>query len=221
MYYKCRCKDCSMVFDVADESTRPSIPLCADCGDADCDINGKEPCRVKWDSPPTIQPSRETVTIPVKEEPRGCAVGKGGDVALVDTASAEMTQEISRVSMKTRWERFKAWRPWKALGMLVIVSILGACEGDGLTTTQEASACPEGQAPASAWGGTCQPTDPAWWPLIGPMRSDCPFGWGPSPVTTDPTQPFWTCVCEQGCGPCPDGWHKAGEWGATCERDAP
>lgn len=45
----------------------------------------------------------------------------------------------------------------------------------------------------------------------------CPYGWGPAP--TDSTLVAWTCFCEQSCGPCPDGWHKAGPWLATCERD--
>ena len=47
--------------------------------------------------------------------------------------------------------------------------------------------------------------------------SACPIGWAPFP--TDSTLTWWTCQCEQNCGPCPDGWHKAGPWLATCERD--
>lgn len=54
---------------------------------------------------------------------------------------------------------------------------------------------------------------------LPPMRTDCPFGWGPYPEETDPTG--WTCRCAQGCGPCPTGWHEAGVWGSECEEDVP
>jgi hypothetical protein len=99
----------------------------------------------------------------------------------------------------------------KALALLAVLAI--GC--DAFPIRADAPDASQG-CPTDAGGMTYH--SPTGVVCLPPARTDCPFGWGPYPDEQNPTG--WTCQCEQGCGSCPDGWHKAGEWLATCELDS-